>query len=162
MLTPFLHSAEFNHRDYLLAGLYPPATDAPALPPARFRDAVQHQPNLVFGEVEGTGSRVEDGFCITQVSRMVFQKPQMPSKAAGTVWLKTVEQLILAKPPPLSPLTARNSSSSNAIPPSASTPWNCICWPTGWNPRSSRTASTPSSPRPIKPRSSRREKAHYF
>jgi hypothetical protein len=94
MLTPFLFSTEFNRRDYLLAGLYPPAADAPALPPVHFLDAACQQPNLVFGEVEGTGTRMEDGFFITQVSRMVFHMPQMPSTAAGTVWLKAAEQLI--------------------------------------------------------------------
>jgi hypothetical protein len=94
LLTPFLISVDFNHHDYVLGGLYPPVADAPALPPVRFRNAIRQQPNLVFGEVEGTGSRVEDGFFITQVSRIVLHKPQMPHTAAGTVWLKAAEQLI--------------------------------------------------------------------
>jgi hypothetical protein len=94
LFFPFLIGADFNHQNYVLGGLYPPVADAPALPPVRFRDAVQNQPNLVFGEVEGTGSRVEDEFWITQVSRMVFHKPQLPHTAAGTVWLKKIELLL--------------------------------------------------------------------
>ena len=105
--------------DFLLAGLYPPMAGEPALPPVRFRDAVPHRPNLVFGEVEGTGSRVEDGFLITQVTRMVFHKPQMPHTAAGTVWLKTVKQLLGRDHHLCHPRTSRNSSCSNAIPPLA-------------------------------------------
>jgi hypothetical protein len=91
ILTPFLVSAELYHRDYLFGGLYPPTADAPQPPPARILQAIHDQPGLVFAELEGTGSRVEDGFFILQNFRIVFHKPQMSHEGVGTQWLKKTE-----------------------------------------------------------------------
>ena len=91
ILTPFLASAESNHRDCLFGGLYPPATDALQPPPARILQAIHDRPNLLFAELEGTGARVEDGFFILQNFRIVFHKPQMSHESIGTQWLKKTE-----------------------------------------------------------------------
>ncbi len=93
LLNPFLVAMDSNHHDYLLAGLYPPSAPIPERPPLRVLDALQHQPNLLFCQLEGTGTRVEDGLFMIQLFRMVFHKPQMPATAAGTLWLKKSEQL---------------------------------------------------------------------
>jgi hypothetical protein len=91
LVTSFVYGDEFNHHSFILAGMYPPMADKLQPPPARISKAIHDRPDLVFAEQEGTGSRVEDGFFISQNFRVVFHKPQLPSKGVGTQWLKKSE-----------------------------------------------------------------------
>jgi hypothetical protein len=92
ILTPYLICDDFNHRDYVLGGLYQASAPEPTLLPAGFLDAIQHQPNLVLGGFEETGGHVDDDFFISQMTRVIFHKPQMTGATAGTLWLKAIEQ----------------------------------------------------------------------
>ncbi len=91
ILSPFAISADFNHRDYLLGGLYPPSTDALVPPPAQVIDSIHREPGLVYASFEQTGSHLEDGLFIGQLFRMMFHKPQLPFESAVMKWIKKME-----------------------------------------------------------------------
>jgi len=94
ILSPFAIPMDFDHRDYLLAGLYPPPTDAPVPPPAQILDSISQESALIFTEWEQTGSHLEDDLFIGQLFRIMFHKPQLPFEAAGTKWIKKMEKSI--------------------------------------------------------------------
>jgi hypothetical protein len=80
-----------NQQDYMMGGLYavePGDLDVPSLD---MLHTVLSTTNLVFYQSERTGNRVEDGFFITQMFRVLFHKAQLPSDAKATAWLKNVE-----------------------------------------------------------------------
>jgi hypothetical protein len=91
ILSPFAISVDFDHRHYLLAGLYPPPTDAPVPPPAQILDSISHESTLIFTEWEHTGSHLEDDLFIGQLFRMMFHKPQLPFESAVMTWIKKME-----------------------------------------------------------------------
>jgi hypothetical protein len=91
LLSPFAISAGFNHRDYLLGGLYPPSTDALVPPPAQIIDSIHREPGLVYASFEQTGSHLEDDLFIGQLFRMMFHKPQLPFESAVMKWIKKME-----------------------------------------------------------------------
>ena len=94
LLSPYLKPVIVNQHDYVLGGLYPFAEGDPSPPPAQFLRVILGTPNLVYYQFEQTDVKVDADLFITQLFRVVFHKPQLPSKAAATVWLKNVEPLL--------------------------------------------------------------------
>jgi hypothetical protein len=94
LISPYLKTATANHRDYLLGGLAPINENDPSPMPGEIIHAIVKTPNLVYYQAEQAGPRVEDGLFINQLFRLVFHKPQLPAKAAGSLWLKNVEPLL--------------------------------------------------------------------
>jgi hypothetical protein len=94
IMSPFLMPVSVNHRDFVLGGLIPYYEGNPNPPPSGILQALLDTPGLVYYEAEQTGDEIEDGLFITQALRLTFNKPQLPAKAAATLWLKNVEPLL--------------------------------------------------------------------
>ena len=94
LFFPFLKPVSVNQHDYVLGGLTPPAEGNPNPPPAESLRVIRDTHGLVFYQSEHTGIRIEDYLFNTQLFRLVFHKPQLPTTAAATVWLKHVEPLM--------------------------------------------------------------------
>jgi len=86
-MAPHLQSVAGN---FVLGGFFPfPPTNRP--PPPELFQTMQGQTNLVGYAWELTGPRIEQWLDISQLLRLVFHKPQLPSKAVSIAWLKAAE-----------------------------------------------------------------------
>jgi hypothetical protein len=94
LVTPSLKSIRLNQHDYVLGGLIPFRAGNPNPMPHEMLQAVLDTPGLMYYQTELTGDRIEDDLFIGQALRLTFHRPQMPAKAAGTLWLKNLEPLL--------------------------------------------------------------------
>jgi hypothetical protein len=94
LVTPSLKSIRLNQHDYVLGGLIPFSAGNPNPMPHEMLQAVLDTPGLMYYQTELTGDRIEDDLFIGQALRLTFHRPQMPAKAAGTLWLKNLEPLL--------------------------------------------------------------------
>ena len=94
VIAPTLKPVRVNQHDYLLGALYPFTPGDTSPPPADILRPVLSTPDLVYYSAEMTGQRIEDGFFILQLFRVVFRQAQLPSPASATLWLKKVEPLL--------------------------------------------------------------------
>jgi hypothetical protein len=94
ILSPYLKPIIVNQQNYVLGCLARFAEGNTNPPPAEILRAVLDATNLVYYQFEHTGSRIEDDLFVTQLFRVIFHKPQLPAKAASTLWLKNVEPLL--------------------------------------------------------------------
>ena len=94
LFSAFLKPVVVNQQDYALGGLVPFEEGNPNPMPADFLRAILVTTNLVYYQAEQTRIRVDADLFTIQLFRLVFQKPQLPPKAAATVWLKNIEPLL--------------------------------------------------------------------
>jgi hypothetical protein len=94
VIAPTLKPVRVNQHDYLLGALYPFTPGDTSPPPADILRPVLSTPDLVYYSAEMTGQRIEDGFFILQLFRVVFRQAQLPAAASATLWLKKVEPLL--------------------------------------------------------------------
>jgi hypothetical protein len=91
LISPWLVGMAANHQDFLMGGLYAIEAGDLDVPSQDMLHTVLTTTNLVFYQGERTGIRVDDGFFVTQLFRVLFHRAQLPSAAASTLWLKAVE-----------------------------------------------------------------------
>jgi hypothetical protein len=91
IISPWLVPITTNQQDYVMGGLYAIESGDLDVPSQDMLQTVLNTTNLVFYQSERTGGRVEDGFFITQLFRVIFKKAQLPPDAKATAWLKNVE-----------------------------------------------------------------------
>ncbi len=92
VIAPFVQSIAIKQGEYLFGGLWPYGLTNGAAPVGTFKELLS-QPNLVYYQREITGPRVEVGFYVGQILRLISRRPQLPSFAA-IPWLKAIEPLL--------------------------------------------------------------------
>jgi hypothetical protein len=89
-MSPFVRSVSLREGNFVLGGGAPSSPFGPP-PPAPLMQELSTRPNLVAYDWELTGPRVESLLYVSQVSRFLFRKPQLPARSISVVWLKGVE-----------------------------------------------------------------------
>ena len=88
-LAPFLKSLAWDGNGFGFGGLGPESPLTNPAPEGLIHEVVAHT-NLVYYDWEVTGPRIQAGIYTSQLLRVMLQKPQLPEKSLGMLWLKSL------------------------------------------------------------------------
>jgi hypothetical protein len=89
VMNPFVKSMVTGDGRFLLAGLSPYALTNSPSPVGTFGQLLS-QKNLVYYDQEITGPRIEAWLYISQLSRIILRRAQLPPNAASIAWLRSI------------------------------------------------------------------------
>ena len=120
-IAPFVKSTEASGQGFMVGGFFPLIDSNQPLPqPLLAR--IHEQPNLVYYDWESTGPRLEQWTYITQLLRLLTEKPQLPADSPAVKWLQSMSK----KLGPCSTEIVRNSDQEFSLTRSGSVPFTAI------------------------------------
>ena len=87
IIAPFVRSIAAPNGQLLFAGLTPALVANTPSPTGTLQDLLS-RPNAVYFDREVTGPRVEAWMFLSQLSRIILRREQLPSEAKAVVWLR--------------------------------------------------------------------------
>jgi hypothetical protein len=120
-IAPFVRSTEASGQPFMVGGFFPLIGSNQPLPQpllARIHD----QTNLVYYDWESTGPRLEQWTYITQLLRLLMERPQLPADSPAVKWLQSMSK----KLGPCTTEIVRNSDREFSFTRSGSIPFTAI------------------------------------
>jgi hypothetical protein len=94
VITPFLKPVVANQKDFVFGCLASFAEGDTNPPASDILQILSGTPALVYYQVEQTDVGVDADLFVSQLLRLVFNKPQLPQKGATILWLKKSESFL--------------------------------------------------------------------